>query len=310
MDDDEIKQLAKELAQHMKPQLPEITVQAFADMYLERYAIPHKRSSKKDDARFKNYILPAFGDRLMGELTKVELTKFHVDIGKKYPYQANRTLEQISRMFTLAQEWGYYPTDKRTPAFKIEPFPEYSRDRFLKPEELERLAPHINAVNHIEYKCLFWCLILTALRSCELLRADWNDLDTNSWELRVKPINSKSGKPHYLPLSAEAMAQLAKLPKRGNLIFAYPSGGAINYQNARRCWLGVVAKSGVQDIHLHDLRRTAASWMVQSGESLAIIGKMLNHSSSASTAVYARFARSDLRVALDQHAKVIGGYIG
>jgi len=56
------------------------------------------------------------------------------------------------------------------------------------------------------------------------------------------------------------------------------------------------------DVRLHDLRRTVGSWLAQNGSSLHLIGKVLNHSSQATTAVYARFAENTVREALESHS--------
>lgn len=61
----------------------------------------------------------------------------------------------------------------------------------------------------------------------------------------------------------------------------------------------------LQDVRLHDLRRTVGSWMAQSGNSLHLIGKVLNHSNQSTTAIYARFAEDQARYALEQHGERI-----
>jgi len=68
--------------------------------------------------------------------------------------------------------------------------------------------------------------------------------------------------------------------------------------------------AGVADARLHDLRRTVGSWLAQSGNSLHLIGRVLNHASQSTTAIYARFAQDHVRDALDQHAARILGAAG
>ncbi|SOE81010.1 Site-specific recombinase XerD [Caballeronia arationis] len=52
------------------------------------------------------------------------------------------------------------------------------------------------------------------------------------------------------------------------------------------------------DIRIHDLRRTLASWQVKTGATLPVIGKSLNHRSSATTAIYARMDNDPVRAAV------------
>lgn len=65
--------------------------------------------------------------------------------------------------------------------------------------------------------------------------------------------------------------------------------------------------TAIRDVRLHDLRRTVGSWLAQSGNSLHLIGRVLNHSSQSTTAIYARFGQDHVRQALEQHANKIMG---
>jgi integrase len=51
----------------------------------------------------------------------------------------------------------------------------------------------------------------------------------------------------------------------------------------------------IDDVRLHDLRRTVGSWLAQAGNSLHLIGRVLNHSNASTTQVYARFGEDNVR---------------
>src|SRR4029453_1774106 len=55
----------------------------------------------------------------------------------------------------------------------------------------------------------------------------------------------------------------------------------------------------LDDIRIHDLRRTMGSWQARTGASLAIIGKSLGHKSQQATAVYARLDLDPVRQAME-----------
>ena len=55
------------------------------------------------------------------------------------PYQANRTLGVLSKMFSLAEVWGWRP-DGSNPCRHVKRYKEHKRERFLSPEETERLG--------------------------------------------------------------------------------------------------------------------------------------------------------------------------
>ena len=64
-------------------------------------AAEYRRSLKKD-------ILPFFGRRLVAEVSREEIARFHHK-HRHVPYQANRCLEILSKMFNLAELWGLSP---------------------------------------------------------------------------------------------------------------------------------------------------------------------------------------------------------
>lgn len=49
------------------------------------------------------------------------------------------------------------------------------------------------------------------------------------------------------------------------------------------------AGARLQDLRIHDMRRTLGSWQAATGASLVVIGKYLGHKDLASTAIYSRF---------------------
>ena len=66
----------------------------------------------------------------------------------------------------------------------------------------------------------------------------------------------------------------------------------------------------IDDVRLHDLRRTVGSWLAQAGNSLHLIGRVLNHSNASTTQVYARFGEDSVRAALEQHGERLMGAAG
>jgi hypothetical protein len=64
---------------------------------------------------------------------------------------------------------------------------------------------------------------------------------------------------------------------------------------------GLSLPPAIDDVRLHDLRRTVGSWLAQAGNSLHLIGRVVNHTNASTTQVYARFGEDTVRAALEQH---------
>jgi integrase len=151
--------------------------------------------------------------------------------------------------------------------------------------------------------------MLTGVRRSELLGAKWSDVDFTRKVIRL-PM-TKAGRSHEVPLSAPAIALLEKIPRvEGNphVLVGKRKGGHL--VNISKPWGRVRRAAGVEDVRLHDLRRTVGSWLVQAGNSLSLIGKVLNHSNVSTTAVYARMGQDQTRDALEQMGKRMLGAAG
>src|SRR5207302_2062341 len=75
--------------------------------------------------------------------------------------------------------------------------------------------------------------------------------------------------------------------------------------NIAKAWDNVRRRAGIEDVRLHDLRRTVGSWLAQHGSDINLIGKILNHSNISTTRVYARFNNEIQHRALERHGERI-----
>ncbi|MCK7574873.1 MAG: site-specific integrase [Chromatiales bacterium] len=212
-------------------------------------------------------------------------------------------------MFDLARRWGFVPEDHSNPARDIDRFKEAKRDRWVTPEELPRLAQAINEEPNQSARFGLWLYLLTGARKSELLRARWEDVDWTRAELRLP--DTKAGRVHYVPLSGPALALLREIPRdEGNPYILPGKLEGAHLVNINKPWNRVRKAAGVEDVRIHDLRRTVGSWLAQAGNSLHLIGRVLNHSNQSTTAIYARFGEDSVRAALEQHGTRIIGAAG
>ena len=101
-----------------------VTVRELAERFdAEHIAIRLKPSTVREYRRnLRRFILPALGRLLVTEVTRADVAKFHHDL-RHIPYQANRCLEVISKMFNLAEMWGLR-SDGTNPRKHIRKYPE------------------------------------------------------------------------------------------------------------------------------------------------------------------------------------------
>jgi integrase len=110
----------------------------------------------------------------------------------------------------------------------------------------------------------------------------------------------------WLASNSDAAAELRELAAAE--VAARPKHAERGIQAVESRLIALAHKRIVGDdaIRLHDLRRTVGSWLATSGASLPLIGKVLNHTNTSTTQIYARFAEDSARDALEQHGQRIG----
>ncbi len=89
---------------------------------------------------------------------------------------------------------------------------------------------------------------------------------------------TKAGRTHYVPFSPPALTLLQMLPRQEGNFYLLPSTKVPGHHlvNIKKPWRRVRKAAGVEDVRLHDLRRTVGSWLAQAGNSLPLIGRVLN----------------------------------
>lgn len=284
------------------------TVQSLCAAYLDRYARTHKKTWAQDERRINKHLLPVWSRRKAHSITRADVAALHSKIGADHPYEANRTLNLISKVFEQGRRWGFIPDGFRNPAQGIDRFREYKRDRYITSDELPRLAMAIDAELSPFARAALWLYLLTGARKSELLALRWDDIDETRQELRFA--ETKAGRVHYLPITAAAMAILKEIPRFAENPYVFPGNKGGHLADIRNPWNRVRKAAGVEDVRLHDLRRTVGSWLAQAGNSLHLIGRVLNHSNQATTAIYARFGEDNVRLAMEAHSQKILGAAG
>lgn len=285
------------------------TVKDLCTAYLEQYAKLRKQSWHEDKRRINQHILPAWRNIKAASLKRADVAALHRKVGTTVPYEANRLLALVSKMYSEAEKWGIVPEGNPNPAHRVEKFKEHKRDRWVTPEELPGLAAAIDQEQNPYIRAALWLYLLTGLRKSELLTAKWEFIDWDRGELRLP--KTKAGRVHYMPLSEPALAVLRDIPRLEGNPYVLPGlKKGQHLVNVNKSWGRIRETAGVKDVRLHDIRRTVGSWLAQAGNSLHLIGRVLNHSNQSTTAVYARFGQDHVREALEAHAKRIMGIAG
>lgn len=243
-----------------------------------------------------------YGSKSLHALAK-DIQALHRRMREK-PVAANRLLQVVSNLFRHAAENGNWekpnPTLNPITGRTIRKHPVAARERWLTTEEAARVLAY--AATEPDPWNDFWPLmILTGVRVSNLREMKWAQLDLRddgaTWSIPI----TKNQEPHVVPLVADAVQilrdRLARAPMAGKGRKRRPASPWVfpMKEDTSRCicdcdhaWGRVKEHAPIENVRIHDLRRTAASWATQAGAPISAVGKFIGDKSINATAVYAR----------------------
>lgn len=279
------------------------TVADLCGRYLKEHAERHKKaSSLKSDRRIiRANIEPELGRKQIAGVSSADIARLHAAMHET-PYEANRTMAVIRKMFVLAETWGLRPPNSN-PCKGVKPYREQKRERFFSADELSALGA-VLAEAQRENQELPACiaairlLALTGCRVSEILSLTWDRVDLQAGLLRLA--DAKAGA-RNVPLGAAAIALLSELPRDGS---AYVVPGArpdvpLSIWTLEGAWQRIRRLAEIDNARLHDLRHTVGTYAGQAGLNAFIVRDLLGHKTLAMTGRYVERDANPLRAAAD-----------
>ena len=276
------------------------TLEAFAENDYIPYVKTYKKSWEMDISRIRNHLLPYFGTMRMKDIEKRDVVQLINDQLPDYkPGSINRVIILLRYMFNLAIKWeveGVF----RNPTAGIPLLKENNQvERFLSVEEAKALLIAIKASKNPMLQHIVSMLILTGARKREVLDAKWEDFDMERTSWRIP--NTKAGKARIVPLSDTATALLTKLRKKKRSPYAFANPITLKpYKSIYYSWHTARKEAGLDDVRIHDLRHSFASFLVNAGRSLYEVQTLLGHTQIKTTQRYAHLSTTSLRAASNE----------
>lgn len=275
-----------------------MTVRTFSKRFLDEYVAVHLKPTTRSEYKrsVDLFIVPKFGTWRTADISRADIAEFHGDM-RHIPYQANRTLGVLSKMFALADLWNIR-TDGINPCHGVRRYKEEKRERFLNREEYARMGTALdNASDMPEAVGAIRLLALTGCRLREIQTLKWEHVWLSHSELRLP--DSKTGA-KIVQLGTAALDVLKTIPRiDGNpyVITGRKEGGYLT--DLQKPWRRIRKQAGLEDVRIHDLRHSFASDALEMGADLTMIGRMLGHSDIKTTSRYAHLKRENVKLSTD-----------
>lgn len=313
----------------------DMALSELCDLYLAEGCDDNKLSTiETNRSRIERHIKPLLGRKRVNSITDrdIDAAKRAIANGKTACDErttkkgraivrggrtvASRTVSILSAIFNFGIESGICTEN---PAKGIRKFKSRSCERFLSIEEIQRLGTVLDQAETIGLEwtspdvkhapkgenrrttvdrhavAAIRLLMLTGCRRGEILQLEWRHVDVERGMLFLP--DSKTGKKSVI-LGSAAIAVLRSLPRTGRYVI---EGETPNKPKSgiAKPWQRVCEAAGLTDVRIHDLRHTFASVGAMAGLSLPMIGKLLGHSQTSTTARYAHLANAPVRHAAD-----------
>jgi integrase len=278
---------------------PRTTFSEFADRFLQDYA-----GAQRGDF-YKYMVTPMkahFGDRPLAEITAYDLDRYANKRGERLkPSSLRKELNALGKLFKMAVRWGELSA---SPAVDLDkPREPDHKTRWLTADEWQRYLdtcpPYLRPLSEFA--------VQTGMRLKEIVSLTWGDLESD-WSFAHASPDSKTGtRPIPLNDAARKILRRIKLgqeerrrreartsksvPPSTPWVFLDELDREMTSERARNrisqnaC--AAMKRAGILDGGFHTLRHTAASWMVQRGVDLYIVGQILGHKDPAMTKRYA-----------------------
>lgn len=225
------------------------------------------------------------------DLKHQDILKIHQDM-VNHPVMANHAVKTLATAISRLYK-ALNITDQENPAKDIKLYPQFPRKRFLDGNEAPAIIAELEKMTGKKlYAAQAYALLMmiyTGQRKSNVLAMDYSELSRQGvWVIPAAKAKGKSD--ITVPLNEYALNILEKrcgskdFPKTGP-VFLY-RGKPL--KEVRKTMSTACKNCGIQDLHVHDLRRSLGSWMLMNGVDIAVVSRTLGHKSiSVTERVYA-----------------------
>ena len=237
-------------------------------------------------------VRPALGAMKIASVTRHDIEDA---VAKRGPVQRNRTVAFLSRLFNTFEDWEYR-TPNSNPARRIEKTREQPRDRVLAPSEIQALGAALDRMDDPFIAGAVRFLLFTGWRTGETLSLQWDHVDFETATITLPSTKTGRDVRSVGSLALELLADIDRV--NGNPhVFASGRDRAVSYSTLRRAFLAACESAGIENIRLHDIRRSVATSAAAHGMSVFMLRDLLNHKTVVMASRYARRADTALQAA-------------
>jgi len=280
----EIAQARFNLEKVKKPHLLSELVERY-HKHAASYKLSYHRERYAIDA-IKDY----FKGRYVSDITTWAIEKWKRDRAREVvPATVNRELTILKHMLKMALKWDLSSTN---PAASVAPFPvQEGRLRYLAEDEIPSLLSVCkDQITSPWLHPLVMLALNTGARQGELLDLRYEDIDLERGLIYFG--RTKNRRLKIIPMNHAVRGAVDWLLKHryGDYLFMWPWGDRVGRTTAYEAFKKACSEAEIEKFRFHDLRHTAASYLVMNGVDLATVKELLGHREIEMTLRYSHLA--------------------
>lgn len=268
-----------------------------------RDVLPTKPKSQANQAAQLRWWAERIGDYALADVTPALIAETRDKLAAQTtrcgtpmsPATVVRYLAALSHAFTLAVEEWHWIEDN--PVLKVtKPKEPRGRVRFLSEDERERLLAACRASTSPHLYPVVVLALSTGMRSSEIMGLTWDRVDLQRGRILLE--ETKNGERRVVPLvghAADVLREHAKV-RRLDTNGLWPSRVHPEKPvDLRQPWVKALEVAQIEDFRFHDLRHSAASYMLMNGASIAELAEVLGHKTLQMVKRYSHLPESHTR---------------
>tara|TARA_R110000868_G_scaffold155362_1_gene381812 strand:- start:33300 stop:34565 length:1266 start_codon:yes stop_codon:yes gene_type:complete len=172
------------------------------------------------------HVFPKLGKVPISKVTAPDVISILRPVEQKGSLETvKRVSQRLNEIMAYAVNSGLIFSNPLTNIYKIFKKPRKKSMATLPPDELPELMVTLaNASIKRTTRCLIEWQLHTMTRPVEAATTRWNDIDMDRRIWSIPAERMKKGKPHFIPLSDQALALLALMrPYSGHLDYVFPA---------------------------------------------------------------------------------------
>lgn len=245
-------------------------------------------------------LLPKLRARQIKDITRVEITNLLKAIEKRAPEVARNQRNHLWGIFEYAIDSGLVDANP-VPSIRVLKKRAQENHPALTPDEIGAFLRDLDDRSRLneQTRIAMLLVILTACRKNEIIGGRWEEIDLEAGEWEIPAERMKNKRPHWVPLSAQAIALLKQLRElaHGSSTLLFPNRRDPKRSMANRTLNAVMERLGYSGKGTpHGMRASFSTHFNGNNEDPDVIELCLAHTTMGKTrAAYNRHQYKDER---------------